>query len=369
MIPFPDIYPHLPSSEEPERRFSEMALALQEEVFFQFAHAKQERVRALAAFFAGLNRPPRVLLGSALQMVEFEWGGEKVELLDADFIARMAQAPCGDQLQKLEGAVLIFTNNDLSAGDAGAFLPQLIRLCPHTIFAGWDWDNHHWIQRSVFMAAHTDFYAPAHHENLYLLSRYNQNLIGPVYCGTQQWSREFLSSHLPEMIRTERSGLPLGKHVPYLAFPYRLRILQTLNPKIPTVGFTEQGFYHRTPLDRLNEWMSHKAHWIVPVLNDVPIRLFDALVTGGIPIVPDSLRFMYPVCNIPRDKIVFYGPEDILSPDSVVREAVSLFDSHSSLGIVDRHHFGLNHHHASSRLEHILKSVLEKCPSRSSVGA
>ena len=107
------------------------------------------------------------------------------------------------------------------------------------------------------------------------------------------------------------------------------------------------------------DWTAHKSHWINPVLNNVPIRLFDALVTGGIPIVPYSLRSLPPVSKIPRDQIVFYGPEDIISPDSVAREAVELFDQQGKKGVATRHLYALNEHHAAVRLAEVLRHAGE----------
>ena len=56
------------------------------------------------------------------------------------------------------------------------------------------------------------------------------------------------------------------------------------------------------PADRLRQWCSHKAHWMV--MNDVPMRLFDALTTGGIAIMPDSLKHMAIVREL-AEHIVF----------------------------------------------------------------
>lgn len=249
-------------------------------------------------------------------------------------------------------------NNDVAQSGMQHYA-EVYSTCNKTIFVAWDFDNHHWLELSTFLAAHSDLYLPAHHENLYLLSRYNWLTAGPVYASTIQWSRKFLTDHLAEMLTAERSDAPLGKHIHYPAFRFRAQVISTLNQYYPSIGFSDSTFHDRTTEDRLNEWYSHKSHWIVPVLNDVPIRIFDALVTGGIPIVPESLCFLPPVNEISRDHILFYGPQDIIDPRKIVAKATKLFDAGGVDKMVERHVYALNHHHSSTKILQILKYVNE----------
>ena len=111
--------------------------------------------------------------------------------------------------------------------------------------------------------------------------------------------------------------------------------------------------------DRLVEWYSHKTHWIAPVLNDVPIRIFDALATGGIPIVPNSLRFLPPVSSIPREFIAFYSATDIVHPHACVAWANGLFDRGGRDGVVDRHRLALRNYHGDTSIRQMLGYAAE----------
>lgn len=78
------------------------------------------------------------------------------------------------------------------------------------------------------------------------------------------------------------------------------RVISTLSRAFSSIGFSIESFHGRSKEDRLQEWCSHKRHWIMPVLNDVPIRIFDALLTGGSPTVPESMRSLPSVNKIPE---------------------------------------------------------------------
>ena len=180
-----------------------------------------------------------------------------------------------------------------------------------------------------------------------------------MYCSTVQWSREFLARQLPQLITTERSNDPLGKHIPYGPFTFRNRVVSTLNQRYPSIGFSDRSFHVRTPEERLQEWAAHKVHWIVPVLNDVAIRIFDALITGGIAIVPESMRLLPPIRQIGRDHILFCGPDDIMNPGPLVARAQALFDAGGADKLAERHRYALDHHHGDQRMREIMGCVNE----------
>lgn len=331
----------------------------QTEGFFHLARMKQQRMEGLRAKFSG--RPiQRLFLGARMQSMEYELPGVAVSCLPGDFFRAEDPQERSRKVEMLDGALVLLNNNDLSTGESRKHYADLYARCENTGFLAWDWDNHHWMDSSLFFAAHSDLFFPSHNENMYMLSRFNWVIAGPVPCGTIQWSRSFLTRHLAFMLQSERSDKPLGMHFFYPQASFRNQIVVTLKQHYDTVGFTDPAFHHRSPDDRLQEWCSHKAHFAIPVLNDVPLRIFDALVTGGIPIVPESLRFLAPVHAIPRHHICFYGPEEILDPRALVARANGLFDAGGADGLVERHRFALAWHHGEARLAEILRCAQEK---------
>jgi hypothetical protein len=345
----------LPEATLPARHARELGSFGQHEALFHLAAAKSRRLARLQEHFAAAP-PRRLLLGPRIVDLDPELPGWTVERLDKGFF----DAPPGPEFEsraaRLDGAVVIVNNNDIggTGGDSVPAYCDFYARCERTLFVGWDWDNHHWLDRSTLLAAHSDLYAPGHEENLYLLTRYNACTVGPVYCATVQWSRRFLAAQLPAILQQPRSDAPLGMHIPYGNFVYRNRVVGTLNKHYASVGFSDPTFHARSAAERLQEWASHKAHWIVPVLNDVPIRIFDALATGGVPLLPQSLRHLAPARDIGPGHIVFYGPQDIIEPQAVVAQANALFDRGGADGIAARHRLALEQHHGNARIAQML---------------
>lgn len=355
-LPISERFLGLPDRGMPARHSTELMAHAQSDALFHLAAAKQVRTRQLQAHFGG-RRIERVLISANLQGFERQRPGCTVEFLPKGYFQPADAATRDERVAHLRDAVVIVNNNDVGLGDGGPAFADLFTRCEQTVFVAWDWDNHHWLDLSTLLAAHSDVYAPAHHEHLYLLSRYNSAIAGPVYCGSVQWSRAFLAQQLPQMLQAERSDLPLGMHIPYAPFAFRNRVVTTLAQHFPSVGFSDRSFHVRTPAERLAEWTAHKAHWIVPVLNDVPIRIFDALISGGIPIVPDSLRHLAPVRDIDPRHIVFYGPHEVIAPQAVVARANALFDQGGPDQLVARHRFALDHHHGDQKIDQMLDAV------------
>jgi len=358
MRPLAEILAQLPERGLPARHASEYVEYAQHEAFFYLAAAKRARLTQLKARWAG-RRPERVWISANLAGMACELPGVDVAMLEPGYFCDASAESIARKRSELAGSVVIVNNNDVGLQEAQLGYGEIVRHCEDTVFIAWDWDNHHWLELSTFLAAHSDLYAPAHHENLFLLSRFNWLTCGPVYCASVQWPRRWLEQALPTLLNARRNPAPLGMHIPYMPFRFRMQVVTTLNQFYPSVGFSDRNFHGRTPEDRLHEWCAHKLHWIVPVLNDVPIRIFDALITGGIPVIPESLRFVAPVDRLPRQHVLFYGPQDIIDPRDLVARGNALFDAGGEAGIRERHELGLGQHHGDLRVQQMLGYVEE----------
>jgi hypothetical protein len=323
------------------------------EPYFHLALTQGARAAKLSGYFRQRN-VRKLYLGANINGFDFQSPHWEVQTVGADFFRGSDGFSPADRRGELDGAIVLLNNNDLAKLGHGPTWSDFHALHDKTLFVVWDWDNHHWIEHSVFCAAHCDLYVPAHHENLYLMSRYNWSVAGPVYTASVQWSRRFLTDRTEFLLSVPRSDAPLGKHVLYPFFPFRNSVVQTLSSHYPSIGFTQQNYHSCTPEDRIGEWAGHKLHWIMPVLNDVPIRIFDALITGGLPIVPASLQSLAPFSTFPREHILFFPPEAILQPQKLVTEALARFDDGGLDQMMARHRFALDHHHGSARVHEIL---------------
>lgn len=352
------LFHNLPNPVFPGEMSAGVMAFCQDRAFYHLAVQKQVRRESLKAFFAG-RRVERWFVGEDINRFECRLQGMEATTLAPDFFNATDEGLRRARMESLEGAVVILNNNDIARARQSGGYREFFAGCERTIFAAWDWDNHHWLENSAFVAAHSDLYCPAHHENLYLLSRYNWSIAGPLYCASIQWPRGFLCAHLPEILGAKRSNAPLGRHVPYGMFSFRNEVLSTLSNHYPSIGFSDQRFHGRDALDRLREWCGAKVHWIMPVLNDVGIRIFDALITGGIPIVPASMKMLPLVREIPEEHILFFEPADVVDPKRIVEEGVARFDAGGMDAVVGRHRYALEHHHGDQRMA-LMLSFLER---------
>lgn len=251
------------------------------------------------------------------------------------------------------GSVVLLLNNDI-----GRSLPAWMEWsarrsdCLHVV---WDWDSQHWLQMSCTLAAASDFYIPSTSENVYTLSHFTPNLLGPAFAAVNQWPRQFVVDHM-ELLLAERRDEPFGPHVRYERFARRNRAITTLGQRLPGISFADNGYQRKSDLDNLQEWARYKTHWIIPVLGGVPIRVYNALLTGGIALLPSHVRAMPETMLVGTDA-EFYDVIDLVEPATVQRRAVERFDGEGRVGTAQRIGRALERHHIDTRCEQVLRAV------------
>jgi hypothetical protein len=262
-------------------------------------------------------------------------------------------------LKKINNALVITTNN-IFAEIGIERLCELYEKSPKTIFSIHDYDNHHNTRFSIQSCIFSDVYIPSHQDEYLLASRINPNIIGNIPCGTNQWSREFIDKNQDELVTITRSNDPLGKYYLYERFIHRNKAISTLSQTYPTINIIKTDFHSLTEEEKWQEWAGHKLHWIIPVLNDLPIRFFDALLTGGIPLVPTGLKSYLETLGIPEDFYIGYGPLDLIHPKDVVERSLEKFDYFGSDGIMKRHQYAFKNFHVDVILEKIITGSLKR---------
>jgi hypothetical protein len=256
-------------------------------------------------------------------------------------------------------SLVILTNNNLAQIGPVEF-SKFIEKFDSCIVAIHDFDNHHWHQLSIICALLADVYIPAHLSSNIIQSRINPNIEFSLPCGSIQWRRELLFDNLEKILQIRRNTQPLGMHNFYSKFKYRNSVISTLSKNTPNIRLNAENFHIRSADDRFNEWISHSCHWIIPVYNDLPIRFFDALITGGIPIIPNSLVNQMDYYNIPPYFYVTHDALDILNPSDVIERANELFISRSKEGILERFEYCIEKFHANSIVNTIIKHCEKK---------
>ena len=321
---------------------------------FQLSFSKTQRQKSLRTHFRN-KKIQKIFVSQRINKLNIELGNTPTEILEDDFFINPDDFQ--NKLNLIENSIVIVNNNDIHINGQTNYFDKIISDSPKTIFCAWDWDNHHWLSLSCKLAAVVDIYTPCHNENLYQLSKFNTTATNVIPCATVQWSEDYLKTNKERLIKIKRSNDLLGMHIAYNTFKYRVSVIQKISESSHKVGFSTHQFHNLSDDDKLIEWASHKIHFIVPVLNDVPIRLFDAWNTGGIPLVPTSLKGTLSSLNIHEHDIGFYSAEDILDIKPLTNKYLQYFDDENETGIKRRLKVGLNHHHGNSRL----KKILEIC--------
>ena len=325
----------------------------QAEAFFHLAREKSARNEQLRQRFAG-RRIRKLFVGNNLVPAGFQLPGVETIALEKNHFERAMKGELQDMVASMAGALVLINNNDLAVGESAPGFVRLFAQASDTIFLGWDYDNHHWMESSLALAAHTDLYFPAHNENMYLLSKINALTSGPIPCACVQWTPTFLADHLGEMLARQRSDEPLGMHFFYPQFAFRNQTVVTLNQKYKQIGFAERSFQAKTPAERLAEGTAHKTHWIIPVLNDVPIRIFDALATGGIPIIPEIAALPGTRGQPAARQRGVLRPGRHLQPAGGRGPGAQAVRRGGQAGIAARHRHALAHHLGADRLRRMV---------------
>ena len=251
------------------------------------------------------------------------------------------------------GSLVVLNNNDCHYGISLIDYKEVYLKNKDVQFIVWDYDNHHWFNLTFDLALYSDNYAPAHHENYALLSMLSGRRLDVVPCGVSQFTYDFIEQNIEFLSSNDRKQEPLGKHVLY-GHELRNFVINKVSTHLTSVGFTEGSYRDRTQEERLHEWASYTASFVSPVFGDVPIRIFDSLITGGIPIVPFYIDRYLEKLGIDRDWYVVYQFEDILEPKFLAEEANKKFAIGGADGVKSRILWTLKNHHLTSSLDSLI---------------
>jgi hypothetical protein len=254
---------------------------------------------------------------------------------------------------RLDNSILILNNNDFINESCFRAVNKIKKYSKNLHICLWDLDNHHAIANSMRLLYLSDIYLSAHQHNFDLLRRSSSSFFGVLPTSVSQWSKEFLTNSLQYMLSVPRSNELFGAHVHYSPFTSRNNIIDVVSKDFTSVFFSSLNYHNRTIEDRFTEWCSYKVHFIAPVDNDLPTRLLDALITGGIPLVPVKLKSLLHALSIDRF-VVFY---DELSLDLLslkVAEAIIKFDEDGAEGMTKRINFIIDRHHIDARINFLI---------------
>ncbi len=230
----------------------------------------------------------------------------------------------------------------------------------------WSYDNHHSFANTIITHSIFDVIVPAHANYTDYLLTTPTILLPATPCGLAQWTPDVVMEGYEAFGNVERTDkLDGGYNLYFNRNAYRNAKIETISAGMPEsnvrgVVFNEQRYWQNSDLDNLKEWMSHKTSVAIPVNNDLPIRVFDALAAGQIPLVPgwlggfDSIISPALQRSLPIVKFLDYDVSEIRRAH---RKALKLFDQGGAEGIKRRRDYCLNTHTLNHRYEEILTKI------------
>lgn len=327
---------------------------LESEALFSIACNKDHIYRSKCGRIKNISDPKIHIIANNTNFghVSSNISGHEINIMSVEMI----KSPSNDNHLKesLRNSFVITTSNifaEIGSAKFGALTENLLS----TVFIIHDYDNHHWIDNNIQAAIFADIYAPAHQSDYAIASRVNPNILCGIPCGSNQWSKDFILNYGNQNLLSKRSSIPLGKYFIYEKFLHRNKVINTLSQTYPDIGFVDQDFHLLSPQEKWQEWSGYALHWIVPVLNDLPIRFFDSLITGGIPLVPTSLKPFIQSLKIPEEFYASYSPLDILDPKVLVKNQIERFNLLGEAGILRRHQFALEHFQVDAIIEKLIQ--------------
>ncbi len=237
------------------------------------------------------------------------------------------------------------------------------------ILATWFWDNHHQIAESMYMALISDVYFCGHaYRSAYLRNQFSLGG-GFVPMLPIAWtSREVEEAAERALLAPRLDGL-YGGYNSYPQFSHRDRFIRAVQERLPDhrIFLTPSGTptkehpYNSKPTsERIAEWMRHKVALCVSVDEDITMRMFDALLSGAIPLLAKRPADLDLVITREMQEILPIVVVDDWSIDSVAeayKRCVERFDAGGPEGVHQRHLFVKNNHMPQHRMAQMIQTI------------
>jgi GT2 family glycosyltransferase len=262
--------------------------------------------------------------------------------------------------------LLVHVLNDLEV------IKTLRAAKPDRPIIGWFWDNHHHLFENHAVAEALDLIIPGH--DLYGEYLRNDHAIhgGHVPLCITQWTRQDTAGWFQEFGAKERSPALYGGFVDYAFEPHRTTFLHKAIEHIPGNDLkilSEANlatYFGRSEKERFEEWCGYQTSLVLPLRNDLSQRVFDALLAGQIPLVPEEIRdldLVVPPEMQEKLPIIRFSMRDFTSCQRAYEKATNSFAKDGHAGCLRRHQFALEQHTFSSMINVVIaKSLINHAP-------
>ena len=262
--------------------------------------------------------------------------------------------------------VVIVTNHGADE-EADALWELRKQLGDEVIIAIWLWDNHaaHIGNLKAVLAA--DFVFPSHayvadylHTPASLVSQH-------IPLCAAQWTRAEAEAFFNESaVAARRHKLLVNYVMQAIASPLRRRVLEEYREGLAEADVflmnqeTRSRYFDLSPQDRFRDWASYKGTIIVPMGHDLSTRVFDALLAGLVPVVPEGIDDFEQVISREVQESLGIVRVDSLELPAVregAQKALAVFDAMGEAGARARHAYVLENHLLPNRITEMLYMI------------
>ncbi len=265
--------------------------------------------------------------------------------------------------------IVICTNNAVHQQDHFMMVHDLRRTNENCITTVWLWDSHHLHEICSLLSYIFDAAVPAHEIATNFLKVASPNVFGCVPAGVFQWTRDEAESYFRKHADQPRSNALYGAFIAYQGYE-RDRFIEQCRAEIADnalylrgggVPVEQDGYRRLSPEGQFAAWMGYKVSLVATIKTDIPVRLFDALLTGQIPLVPSDLEGfdqLVPIRLQHELPILRYNRHSVASVAAAHRQALALFDAEGVTGVLRRHAYAAKTHMMADRIADILGKIL-----------
>ncbi|MBF0168742.1 MAG: hypothetical protein HQL45_14040 [Alphaproteobacteria bacterium] len=239
-----------------------------------------------------------------------------------------------------------------------------ILLSANALRVFWAHDHHHTFAHYVMLLIKANIVVPAHFCRRDHLKAFNGHIADTVPATTNQWSLEDIIAFSKRPMNVSRKSALYGGFGAYDVSLDRSLFVGELMARLSEHALSvrriqndDDRFFCLSARERYDEWRGYKVSLAAAVNQDIPIRIFDALATGQIPIIPDSivnLNWIISVEDQRRLGIERYHADDPASAIAAWQRALENFDRLGEKGIQNRIDYFLKNHSLEHRIEQIL---------------
>ncbi|MBF0409921.1 MAG: hypothetical protein HQM10_21440 [Candidatus Riflebacteria bacterium] len=236
------------------------------------------------------------------------------------------------------------------------------QLKPSSVVVVWLWDNHLGHLNNLKTILMADYVFFSHDYIIDYLYNPASLVIGFLPACSAQWSLKELGDIRTDtdlIINMKRSNQLLVNYVDYKT-TWRTEVISDLQKNMPEADVLlmtmhdRKRYFNLDKISRFKEWLNYKTTLILPVDKDLSTRIFDALLAGLVPIIPERVVDLEKVISFDEQKKL--GIVRINDDFSVptIRKALNLaienFDNAGTDGIIFRQEYVMKNHLLRNRI-------------------